>query len=83
MQGADADNPSELRGGGQTFDAFVYSLDTFLPIVNLHQEEHWLPDATSSWGKALRAYLWFHILMGWALTTLGIAGATSRLVRRE
>lgn len=29
-----------------TFKPFIYSLDVFLPIVNLHQEENWRPHAT-------------------------------------
>lgn len=28
------------------------------------------------WGYVLWAYLWFHILAGWVLTTLLIAGLT-------
>jgi hypothetical protein len=27
------------------FNSFVYSLETFLPLVELHQGKHWLPDA--------------------------------------
>lgn len=27
------------------FNALIYSLDTFLPIVDLHQENYWLPNA--------------------------------------
>jgi hypothetical protein len=59
------------------WDAFAYSLDVFLPIVDLHQESAWAPDA--AW---VQYYQYFHILMGWVLTTLGVAGFTG-LVRND
>lgn len=62
------------------FDAFFYSVDTFLPIVDLHQESYWLPNANrSSW---LRLYFWLHIALGWSLTTLFVLGFT-KIVRRD
>jgi len=64
------------------FNAGVYSLDAFLPIVNLHQEEYWLPAAIGGFGNFLCYYLWFHIMMGWVITTLLIAGLTG-LARRD
>lgn len=30
------------------FNSFFYSLDTFLPIVDLHQESYWIPHAQYS-----------------------------------
>jgi hypothetical protein len=57
------------------FQAFVYSLDTLLPIVDLKQKGYWLPNANQGanvirgirfrWGGLLRIYLWVHILFGW------------------
>ena len=64
------------------FNAFVYSLDAFLPIVNLHQEEYWLPAAEGCLGYFLCGYLWVHIMAGWVITTLLIAGLTG-LARRD
>jgi hypothetical protein len=76
-----------------TFNTFAYSLDSFLPIVDLRQKEYWLPNAKSgadlpfailgqqvTWGGIVRAYLWFHIILGWLLTSLWVAGFTG-LVR--
>jgi hypothetical protein len=60
-----------------TYHSLAYSLDAFLPIVNLHQEEARVPRALG-WN----VYLWIHIGLGWVLTTLGIAGVTG-IVRRE
>jgi len=70
------------------FNAAVYSLDMFLPIINLYQADFWLPNANAGpevfhlWGVVvrtgglLRVYLWFHILSGWTLTTLLVVGLT-------
>jgi hypothetical protein len=71
------------------FQSFVYSLDCFLPIIDLKQKGAWSPNVTRGyeivipsiglrerWGGLLRAYLYFHTLLGWALTTLWVAGFT-------
>jgi hypothetical protein len=64
------------------FSAVVYSLDTFLPVINLGQKDHWAPNANlGKDARWLRRYLWAHIISGWILTTLflaGVAGVTSR-----
>ena len=63
------------------FQALAYSLDAFLPIVDLHQEGFWLPDAGKPFGALVRLYLWIHIAAGWFLSTLFVSGVTG-LVRR-
>jgi hypothetical protein len=71
------------------FNAGLYSLDVFLPIIDLHQQNYWLPTANRGneiffnlkWGNFLRYYFWAHIIMGWVLTSLWVAGFTG-LVRR-
>jgi hypothetical protein len=63
------------------FEALAYSLDAFLPIVDLHQEGFWLPDAGKPFGALVRIYLWIHIAAGWFLSTLFVSGVTG-LVRR-
>ncbi len=63
------------------FQALAYSLDAFLPIVDLHQESFWLPDAGKPFGALVRLYLWIHIAAGWLLSTLFVSGVTG-LVRR-
>lgn len=57
------------EGTCPTFNALIYSLDTFVPLIDLHQAKYRLP--TWWW---LRWYLWFHIICGWALTTLLVVG---------
>lgn len=53
------------------FNAFIYSLDAFLPIVDLHQESYWLPQS-----EPFKWYLWFHISAGWILSTISVAAFT-------
>ena len=67
------------------FNAFVYSLENFLPVVELHQGEYWRPNPRHQssnllMASILRWYLWLHILAGWTLTPLLFAGL-SGLIR--
>ena len=57
------------------FNSLVYSIDTFVPLVNLYQAKYWLPKR-----KFFRLYHWVHIAAGWILTTLLVVGLTG-LVR--
>lgn len=59
-----------------TFHAIVYSLDTLVPLVNLHQENYWMPHGGT------RVYMWIQISAGWVFTTLFVAGLTG-IVRRD
>lgn len=59
-----------------------YAADTFLPIVDLDQEDSWRPSGRGGWGRALVAYQWFAIASGWVLTTIVIAAVTG-VVRRD
>jgi len=75
------------------FNSFVYSLENFLPVVELHQGEYWRPnprhtplrgDRSAKLGDAffprmLRWYLWVHILAGWTITPLLFAGLAGLL----
>ncbi|UCG47112.1 MAG: hypothetical protein JSU94_16635 [Phycisphaerales bacterium] len=54
----------------------MYSLDAFVPLVNFHQADYWLPDANRFSGCAIRFYLWFHIAAGWVLSTLFVVALT-------
>ena len=75
------------------FNSLVYSIDVFVPVVDLHQVKYWLPNAnrgseiiepTSSatlcTGGLLLGWLWIEIACGWVLTTLFLVGLTG-LVR--
>jgi hypothetical protein len=72
----------------------LYSLDVFVPFVNLHQEHYWWPDTQSAgeahiFGTPLRVrgslilyYLWFQIIAGWLLSAIFVAGVTG-LIRGD
>lgn len=73
------------------FNPFIYSLETFVPLVKLEVEQYWIPNANRGVeirvrefmlpknGAVLRWYLWFHIIAGWILTTLWVGGLTGLL----
>jgi hypothetical protein len=54
----------------------AYAVAAFLPIVDLGQADNWTPTGWIRWVD------WGVILLGWALTTLVVAGF-ARIVRRE
>jgi hypothetical protein len=54
----------------------AYAADTFLPIVDLGQQVDFTPTGWVRWVD------WSVILLGWALTTIFVAGFT-RIVRSE
>jgi len=57
------------------FNSFVFTLDAFVPIVDLHQENYWSPTSNAGHGDGfVRLWLWLHIILGWALTTIAING---------
>jgi hypothetical protein len=72
----------------------LYSLDVFLPFVNLHQEHYWWPKATAKGnyrvlgysltlpGSLVLYYLWLQIIAGWLLSAIFIAGVTG-LIRND
>ena len=80
--------PTETISG---LHPLLYSLDVFLPFVNLHQEHYWWPDEAASGqcriaggtfrvdGWILRYYLWMQIIAGWLLSAIFIAGITGPL----
>jgi hypothetical protein len=86
--------PPDYDKSYEKLHPFLYSLDVFLPFVNLHQEHYWWPDATKSGtakafsfslscnGSLLRYYLWAQIIAGWLLSAIFVAGVTG-LVRND
>ena len=53
------------------FQPIAYAVDVFVPILDLQQETSWMPK--NGW---YRAYMWLHIIAGWVLTTIAVAGFT-------
>ena len=67
-------NPPKERA---PWSAFLYSLDSFVPLANLHHAEYWQPDPEVCPG--VNAYLCVHIVAGWALTALFAVGLTGKV----
>ena len=75
------------------FNSLIYSLEMFTPLLKLEMGNYWQPNANRGKrhivreislptdGSFLRGYLWFHIILGWVLTTLWV-GALTGLVKK-
>jgi hypothetical protein len=59
-----------------------YTVDTVIPIINVHQAQYWGPNGKPPWGRAWVAGTWIATGFGWALATLLVAGYTG-IVRQE
>jgi hypothetical protein len=70
------------RTGYPAFNALVYSADTLLPVISFEMQSYWLPDDRTTRGWFARFYLWLHIMAGWFLTGLAVAGF-SGLVKQD
>ena len=70
------------------FNALVYSVESFTPLLKLDQTANWAPNPNSAkstkstplLGGLLRSYLYSHIVAGWLLTSLWV-GAVTGLVK--
>lgn len=70
------------------FNAFIYALESFTPLLRLDQTANWMPNANRRTefqfgrvklpisGGLLRCYLWILIIAGWILTSLWITSVT-------
>ena len=86
-----ADPAATLPASQPTFSALGYSLDVFLPIVDLNLASRWQPSERTTCqfaqrevacGRWLGILTRIQILFGWLLTTLAVAGV-SGLIRRD
>lgn len=73
---------NQVQKGAPPFNPFIYSLEVFVPLVDLHQERYWLANSSGTLGALIRVYLWLHIILGWVSSTL-LAAALTGLVRKE
>jgi hypothetical protein len=88
----DSSEAQQLNEAYPKFNALIYSLEAFVPLVKLAVEDHWIPNANRgpvlvrfggfrilTVGGLFRCYLWIHILAGWILTTLWVGAFTGLL----
>jgi hypothetical protein len=59
------------------FNAFVYSVDTLVPIVDLNQKKNWTVSNSSSFPSG--DLLFINTFFGWLMTTLFAAGVSGLL----
>jgi hypothetical protein len=85
------DSDPELSRLDRTFSPFIYSLETFVPLVKLGVAEYWHINANVA--KPIRLgkftllfpgvlvlwYYWTHIIAGWVFTSLWVAAFTGIL----
>ena len=65
----------QAEGAGHPrFNPYVYSADALIPVVSLEMQSYWIPDDSVPFGAFARFYLWVHIVAGWFLTLLAVAG---------
>jgi hypothetical protein len=72
----DAHNPRAISKQYPVFSPFIYSVESFTPLLKLDQSANWAPDANQPAGRLLRYYLYFHIACGWLLTSLWVGAVT-------
>jgi hypothetical protein len=68
--------------GYPEFNAMMFALDTFLPIIDLNQSAYWIPDRSKPEGRWYWKLQWTLIIAGWYLSTL-LAGAFAGLVKSD
>lgn len=64
------------------YNPFIYSLEVFVPLVDLHQERYFLPHGSAPGAAWCLWYFWFHIILGWVSSTLLVAALTG-LIKRD
>jgi hypothetical protein len=81
-------SPKPAPASYEPLHPFLYSLDVFLPFVDLRQQHYWWPDAHARgsitflgreipWsGSFVRYFLWYQIVAGWVLSAIIVAGVT-------
>lgn len=68
--------PRNPDDGAQSYNAVWYSLDLFLPALNLQAASMWAPNRQSSFR---RNYARLHRMAGWILVPLGVAAVAGLL----
>ena len=68
----------------ETFRAWLYALDVFIPLDALGQEKTWAPSASRGWwGELGHRLRWLVQMSGWVITAIGAAVVTGLIGRRD
>jgi hypothetical protein len=68
--------PAAPNAPHPAFQPVIYALDVLLPLVDLNQQEFWIPQGLARW------FAWASILAGWLLAT-AVAAAVTGAVKRD
>lgn len=67
----------------QRFNSLIYSIDLFVPFIDLSQDEFWV--LTNSYGSFLSGwksyFAWFYGMLGWLITAI-LAASLAGVVRK-
>lgn len=74
--------PLRIPEGYPAFHSFLYTLDTFIPFADLHQENYWTVTDDGPWGEWMRAIFSVFIGLGGVLSAIFAAGMFS-LIRKN
>jgi hypothetical protein len=68
----------------ESFSAWLYALDLFIPLDALGQEKNWAPSASrGTWGEWGHRLRWLVQMAGWVITAIGAAVVTGLIGRRD
>ena len=68
--------PAASHGPHPAFQPVIYALDVLLPVVDLNQQQFWIPQGLARW------FAWASILAGWLLAT-AVAAAVTGVIKRD
>ena len=60
--------------GYPDFNAGIYAADLLVPLVDLGQQDRWVPDERGQRGWLAKALVYASIVAGWGLSLLAVAG---------
>ena len=56
------------------FNAWIYSVDALLPVLEMDQKAYWRPNPSEPFGTVALNYFYFQSIVGWVLSLLAVAG---------
>lgn len=68
--------------GHPRFQPVAYTLDVFVPVLDLDQQTKWAPNSSKPWGTECWVLVWVLTALGWYLSTLFISAFTG-LIQTE
>ncbi len=74
--------PVPLPDGYPAFHSFLYTIDTFVPFADLHQESYWTVTDDGPWGEWMRAIFSAFMAIGGILSAI-FAAAMFSLIRKN